>query len=398
MKKMNLFILLKPASVCLAFSILVFSGCKKSVEPKGTAADEQISTEEGPLLKSDEGKKIGHFQQVNLVANTNAYGAAHVDPTLINAWGIAFSGGGTAWVSSQAGHVSDVYNSEGATVLGPVHIPNPAFSEGGNPTGVVFNANSADFVIPGGAARFIFVGVDGVVSAWNSAQGTHAFRKFTVPVSAYTGLALAANGGVNFLYAANFRANRIDVWDRNWNPVPMSFTDPNIPAGYAPYNIQAIGTSLYVTYAKVGPTGRSEFGVGKGYVDIYRTDGTLLKRFASKGTLNSPWGLAAADETFFKDQFDDDNDADDHGNHNGHNKTYILVGNFGDGRINVYSTDGKFEGQLRAQGHDVVIEGLWAISFPPATSTIDPHRLYFAAGPDDETEGLFGYLIQQDHD
>ncbi len=368
--------------ILLGAAMIFTSGCKKSNEIPAPHLQE-----ESRMNVSHENKKIGHFNQVNLVSNSPLYHAAHVDPTLMNGWGLSFSPTGIAWVSSQRGHVSDVYNREGVTVLGPVHIPNPGLPEGGNPTGVVFNSNGADFIIPGGAARFIFAGVDGVVSAWNGTLGNHAFRKLTVPQSAFTGLTLGSTGGSNFLYAANFRQRRIDVWDRNWNPVTMPFVDPALPAGYAPYNIQNVAGLLYVTYSKVGPTGRSEAGLGKGFVDIYNSNGSLVRRLASMGTLNDPWGVALAPATFFKDEMEEDKEE-------AHQVTsVILIGNFGDGRINAYRSDGKFLGQLRAHHEPVTIDGLWAIVFPPPTSTIDPNRLYFAAGPRDEADGLFGYLI-----
>jgi uncharacterized protein (TIGR03118 family) len=363
-------------------SMLFFSGCKKNTDLP--AANDEMQ------MKNGKGKELKDFKQVNLVGNTMDYHPAHVDPTLINAWGLTFSSGGTAWVSSQAGHVSDVYNSEGVTALGPVHIPSPGGPEGGNPTGAVTNANAGDFIIPSAnaqpatGARFIFAGVDGIISGWNGTRGIHAFMKFNnASTSAYTGLAIASMGGHNVLYAANFRARRIDVWDWNWSPLALSFMDPDLPAGYAPFNIQNVGGKLYVMYAKVGDDGEEDAAPGNGYVDIYNTDGTLWKRFISRGQLNAPWGVAMAPAGFFSDEVDGDA------------QNVILVGNFGDGRINAFrSSDGKFLGQLRAHGNPIIIEGLWAISFPPSTSPIDPHRLYFAAGPDDETQGLFGYIIK----
>ena len=377
----------------LAGIIMMMSGCKKSTDiPANNESLQEKSANSG----SDEnGKKIGHFNQVNLVASSAEYTPSRIDPTLINAWGIAFAPAGIPWVNSQGGHVSEVYDREGLPIpIGPVHIPNPVLPEGGNPTGIVFNP-TAEFVLPtGGPARFIFVGVDGVLSAWNGAQGNHAFRKAVVPLSAFTGLTMGTNAGMNLLYAANFRARRIDVWNGSWNPVSLPFTDPNLPAGYSPYNIQNIGGWLYVAYAKVAADGRSEAGVGKGFVDIYTTAGLLVKRFASGGTLNAPWGLTMAPASFF----DHDQNEMEEGNNHGPSHQFFLVGNFGDGRINAYRDDGKFMGQLRGNHKELVIEGLWALVFPPSTSTIDPNRLYFAAGPDDETEGVFGYVVPDEHD
>ena len=148
----------------------------------------------------------GNFVQTNLVANTDGYGARRIDPALINGWGIAFSAGGVAWLGSQGGWVSTVYDREGLQTLAPVAIPSPAGPTGGNPTGVVFNASNTDFILSNGiAGRFIFVGVDGILSAWNNAAGTRALLvQNNSATAAYTGLALATDGGASFLYAANF--------------------------------------------------------------------------------------------------------------------------------------------------------------------------------------------------
>ena len=375
-------------------------GCKKQFNNPINASSGEKTEELSRGASSDE---LKNFMQVNLVANNNLFGAAHIDPTLINAWGISFSPGGTFWVSSQGGHVSGVYNREGVTALGPVKIPSPGGPQGGNPTGQVFNPNAADFKIPSGngtataAARFIFVGVDGIVSGWNNTWGINSYAKFNnVATSAYTGLTLANNGGSNFLYAADFRARRIAVWDKDWNPVSMSFTDTHLPMGYSPFNIQVVGDQLYVMYAKVGPAGRSEDGVGKGIVNIFTTAGAFVKRFADKDKLNAPWGIALVPSSFFpkKMEDEDDDDDDDDDDHARVAQPSVLVGNFGDGKINVYHPDGKFRGQLRMNNHTLVIERLWAITLPPLTSTIDQNRLYFAAGPREEADGLFGYIIK----
>ncbi|WP_162915360.1 TIGR03118 family protein [Paraflavitalea soli] len=343
--------------------------------------------------KLDELKQLKNFEQVNLVGNNQEYNPAHVDPTLINGWGIAFSATGTPWVNSQGGHVSEVYDREGVIVRPPVNIPSPGGPTGGNPTGIVFNGG-ADFVLSNGqAARFIFVGVDGILSAWNGAAGNNALLiKNDAATAAYTGLTNALMDGNNYLYAADFRANKIVVWDKNFAVVNMPFKDPGIPSGYAPFNIQAVGEWLYVTYAKVGPQGRSAAGRGLGFVSIFKTNGTLVKRFASRGALNAPWGIALASPSFF-DDMDDAEDQKMKGATEG--RSAILVGNFGDGYINAYTDDGQFIGVLRSNGRPIQIEGLWAITFPPSTSTIDPNRLYFAAGPDEEMGGLFGYIKKQ---
>jgi uncharacterized protein (TIGR03118 family) len=210
-------------------------------------------------------------------------------------------------------------------------------------------------------------------------------------------MAISVSNGANYIYASDFATGKIIVWDKDFNPVSMSFTDPWLPQGYSPFNIQAIGEWLYVTYAKVGPDGRDKKGVGNGIVSIFRTDGSFLKRFASRDLLNSPWGITQASKSFFQDP--DDESENKTGNlKSSHHQdtTFILVGNFGDGKISVYTTRGEFLGQLKSHGRPIVIDGLWAIGFAPATATtIDPNRLYFTAGPKEETDGLFGYLIKQ---
>lgn len=373
-------------AIFLAVAAIFLASCQKAVEP----LTQDNSPEALQVKKSQQNlnKKIGHFDQVNLTANNTEYGAPNIDPTLVNAWGLVFNPTGTPWISSQEGHVSNVYNSEGVPRgINPVNIPSPVSLTGGNPTGIVFNGVSTDFIIPDhGPAAFIFDGVDGVISAWNGSLGKQAAR-ITVGQGAYTGLAIGSNGGKQYLYAANFATRQIDVWNSSWMMVSMPFTDPGLPQGYAPFNIQNIGGDLFVTYAKVDPTTHeSEAGVGKGFVDIYHTDGSFVKRFASMGALNAPWGVTMAPRSFFEDEMDDMEDADQH------EQSYLLVGNFGDGRINAYRMDGKFAGQLRGKKDPIEIEGLWALVFPPSTSAIDQHRLYFTAGPDDETHGLFGYL------
>jgi uncharacterized protein (TIGR03118 family) len=183
---------------------------------------------------------------------------------------------------------------------------------------------------------------------------------------------------------------RIDIWNQNWVAQNWAgaFMDPNLPDGYAPFNIQEVAGQLYVMYAKVDEEEHEEeAGPGLGLVDIYTTSGMFVKRFTTGGTLNAPWGVAMAPVSFYKD--DEDSDAG----------PAILVGNFGDGRINAYrAKDGKFLGQLSMHNTPITIDGLWAISFAPSTSPINQNLLYFTAGPDDEQDGLFGYISRIQHD
>jgi uncharacterized protein (TIGR03118 family) len=323
------------------------------------------------------------FNQVNLVANNDEYGAARIDPAFINGWGIAFSPTGTAWVSVEGSGLSEVWDKLGNIVIPARTIPTVGdAATGGHPSGQVFNGTS-DFKLPNGnPARFIFAGLDGIISGWNG--GLAAVTKIDDSKSGavYSGIALASDGGANFLYVANFSAGKIDVYDKDWAEVEKDFKDPLLPSGYSPFNIQNIGGKLYVMYAKVGPDGDEENGAGKGYVDVYNPDGSFVKRFASKGALNAPWGVAQAPAEFFDQDMEIPNTVN-----------AILVGNFGDGQINVYDQSGNLIGPLRSHGKPIEIEGLWGISFAPATATtIDPGWLFFAAGPDDETHGLYGYI------
>lgn len=356
---------------------LMIQGCKKDFQnnagqqlPAGVTAN---NTKDPQLLKD--------FTRVNLVGDNQEYNPARIDPLLVNAWGITFSPAGIVWISSESTGVSNVYNSEGLQVLPAVSIPSPAAETGGHPTGTVFNSTT-DFILPNGRpARFIFAGDDGVISGWNG--GSNAVRMVNnSPAAGYFGLALATDGANHFLYAANFNEGKIDVFDKNWIKVARSFTDPDLPPSYSPFNIQAIDNLLFVMYAKVGHDGSEIHHPGFGLVDIFNPDGSFVKRFISNGQLNSPWGIAKAPAGFYGSEISNAG------------ITY-LVGNFGDGRINAYSNDGMFLGQLRSHGNPIVIDGLWGISFAPATATtIDPNRLFFNAGPDDESHGLFGYIVK----
>lgn len=369
---------------------LLVSGCQKA--DRQMMNQHQLENASSNSMKPVMQKK--NFMQVNLVANTSSYGASRVDPLLQNAWGLAFSPNGFAWISANGAGLSTIYTGEGAEVRPPVTIPSATGPTGGTPTGVVFSASNTDFLLPAPnsqAARFIFVSEDGIISAWNGAAGnTAVVVKDNSATSSYKGLALATSNGASYLYAANFETAKIDVFDKDYNAVSMSFTDPGLPAGFAPFNVSNIDGMLYVTYAKVGPDGDDVAGMGNGYVDIYTTDGSFVRRFVSSSQLNSPWGIAKAPATFFGD----DNDGD---------QSMILIGNFGNGHINAYKSDGEFMGELALHPTPMhprvplVIEGLWAISFAPATATsIDPGRLYFTAGPNDEADGLYGYIQKND--
>jgi uncharacterized protein (TIGR03118 family) len=360
-------------------------------------------------------KDLRDFQQINLVANNNEYNASHIDSTLLNAFGMAWTSNGFAWVNSVGGHVSEIYNSEGVRQRA-VNIPSsasPADSNGGFPCGIVLSSGKG-FNLRNGPSNFLFSGFEGGLSGWNAASGNNAQFILHPPGASFTGLAIGSSAGRNFIYAANFGAKKINVWDTTFARVDMPFKDPTLPDDYSPYNIQAVGDSLFVMYAKLKTkdpgAGHGVAGDGFGYVSVFSTDGTFGRRFASQGTLNIPWGVTMAPSNFLqeKDVYSSGNNNDGKGtknsllnsnsaNQENHylNEPVILIGNFGNGRINVFSLDGKFLGQLQTHKHTLVIDGLWALSFPPASANIDAGRLYFTAGPDGENDGVFGYIIKK---
>ena len=326
----------------------------------------------------------GNYVQTNLVSDTTSYGAAIIDPSLKNAWGIAVNpAAGIVWISANHSGATNVYDSTGKTLFGPVSIPSMDVAYGGSPTGVVFNPTQG-FIVPGQTAStpFIFVNEDGTISAWPlGSSSTFTVVDRSSADAVYKGCALAVQNGVTYLYAANFKGGAVEVFDKDWQPVTgLAFKDPNIPAGYGPFNIANIKGMLYVTYAKLqAPDNEDDQpGAGNGYVDVYSPDGTLVMNFASCGALNSPWGIAQAPDKF------------------GVPLHSILIGNFGDGLINVYDSTGVYLGALQGNGKPIVIEGLWALDFPANEDPkYGPNKLFFTAGPKAEQHGLFGYLQNQ---
>ena len=334
---------------------------------------------------------VGHaaasstYQQHNLVSDIPLL-ADHLDANLVNPWGMSSSATSPFWVSDNRTGVTTLYNGSGVPQALVVTIPPPA---GGTPpsapTGQIFNGGADFELAPGQPARFIFATEDGTISGWNpSTNPTNAILKVDNSGAAvYKGLAIGNNGSGNFLYAANFSQGRIDVFDTTFAPATLagSFTDPNLPSGFAPFNIQNLNGNLYVTYAKQDAAKLDDVaGPGNGFVDVYDTNGNLAKRLISNGSLNSPWGLALAPVNF------------------GTFSNTLLVGNFGDGLINGFDpTTGAFLGSLEASGgNPITIEGLWGLKFGNGANGFDPNTLYFTAGiPGDgqvEDHGLFGSI------
>jgi uncharacterized protein (TIGR03118 family) len=313
------------------------------------------------------------YVQTNLVSDLPGI-AAVTDLDLVNPWGIASSATSPFWVSDNGKGLATLYNGAGVKQGLVVTVPPKAGgTPPGAPTGVVFNPNTTDFLINGNHAIFIFATEDGTISGWNA--GTTAILKVdNSPTAVYKGLAMGNNGSGNFLYAANFNAGTIDVFDSTFAPATLagSFTDPNLPAGYAPFNIRDLGGSLYVTYALAN----GNHGPGLGIVDVFDFNGNLVRRLTSGGGLDSPWGLALAPGNF--GEFSND----------------LLVGNFGDGTINAFDpTSGNFLGKLTDKmGNPIAIDGLWGLIFGNGANGGDLDTLYFTAGIDGETHGLFGSL------
>ncbi len=327
------------------------------------------------------------YLQHNLVSD-GFVPADNNDPKLVNGWGVAFNPFGPVWVAANGSGNALLFDGTGKPQSLVVKIPSSANNPGtGVPTGIVFNGSTGFVVSKGsasGPARFLFATEDGVIAGWApNVDATNAIRvvdNFTATGAVYKGLTLSAGGSGSLLYAADFHNNRIDVFDSSFKRVTLAagaFTDPAIPAGFAPFNVQAINGDIYVTYAKQDAARHDDVaGRGLGYVDVYDPNGTLIARVASQGELNAPWGMTLAPAGFGK-----------FGNH-------LLVGNFGDGTINAYDlVSGKFAGTLKgSNGQAITIDGLWGLAFGSGFASQPVDTLFFAAGPDDEKHGLYGRI------
>ncbi|WP_242335163.1 MULTISPECIES: TIGR03118 family protein [unclassified Anaeromyxobacter] len=358
----------------------------------GRAADEGVT----PAAREALG---GLYVQRNLVSD-GAVSSEHLDANLVNAWGITHRGASPWWVSDNGAGVSTLYDGEGIAQFGaPPLVVSIAGAGGhaGSPTGVVGNTGGSFEVSSGGAhepAFFIFASEDGTLSAWNPKVPppvAPAIRSTTTVVvvddslagAVYKGLTLAAtSSGDERLYATDFHGGAVRVFDGAFKPVATTggFRDPTIPAGYAPFGIRAIGGTIYVTYALQDADRHDDVpGQHHGYVNAFTPDGELIGRVASRGKLDSPWGIALAPASGF-----------------GRFGGKLLVGNFGDGHIIGYSLAGDAsEGggaYLTGKGGRITIEGLWGLDFGNDGAAGPARTLFFAAGPDDESAGLFGRI------
>jgi uncharacterized protein (TIGR03118 family) len=369
--------------ISILLSLFLFNtGCKKDV------TQDSVSSSAPQTSMALDGKGGGKdFVVTNLVSDVHKYHPQTVDPNLVNAWGMAFGPTGGIWVSAADKGLSTIYDKNGNILRPPVSIPFGKDPNGGAPTGQVFNSTGT-FIIPGTreVSKFIFATENGTIAAWASGNSAVTVADRSSSGVVYKGLAMGIYNDRWYLFATDFFHGRVDIYDQNFinvNEKYGSFRDDEMPAGYAPFNIRAIGNILVVTYAKqLAPDNEDdEAGPGNGYVNLFRTDGALIKRLASRGTLNSPWGIEVTQNGFTAST---DLRAPN-----------LLIGNFGDGRINVFDLSGNFLGQLYNHGKAVEIEGLWALSFPPDLPAygVVRNRLYFTAGPDDESHGIFGYIM-----
>jgi uncharacterized protein (TIGR03118 family) len=351
---------------------------------------------------------VQHYKQTNLTSNVASLAPTR-DADLVNAWGLARSSTGPWWVADNGTGLATVYNATGVKQGLVVTIP-PADTESttGTPTGIVYNGDSTAFLLaPGKAAVFLFVTEDGTISGWNpGVSATQSVIKVNHKgTSVYKGVTIATvqtqRGPQTYLYAADFRQGLVEVFDTNFQPVQMrndrdnddwfdfdhdrgndqgggfGFDDPRLPKGYAPFNVQNIGGNIYVTFAKQDSAKHDEVqGAGMGFVDIFSPKGRLLGRLQPGPWFNAPWGLALGSSDFGAFSHD------------------VVVGQFGSGEILAFDPmTGKFKGKLMGTDNNPVhIDGIWAIAFGNGVNAGAATSLYFTAGPDDETNGLFGTL------
>jgi uncharacterized protein (TIGR03118 family) len=374
-----------------AIATLRSSGCRSQLGPLEGAAQRGkfiaaflIATFAAFLLPSTMLAQSGSYTQTNIVSD-GSVPAQKTDPTLINPWGVSI--GPAFWIDTTGTGFSLVDDASGNKQFSVTIPPAVSSEKNGSPAGTVFNADASVFNIPGsGSAQFLFGNLDGSIAAWNqsTAQPVTVVNNSSAK-AVYTDIAVVKNNTGTFLLTANFAGKTVGVFDSTFKPAKLagSFSDPDLPAGYAPFGIHVIGKNIYVTYAQVGANGLENVGAGLGVVDQFDLNGNLLVEAIVGGNLNAPWGMALAPAGF--GAFGGD----------------LLVGNFGDGVINAYDpVSFALKGQITdAMGVPIANSGLWEIVFgagsttggTPATAG-DPNTLYFAAGINNEKGGLFGAI------
>ncbi|WP_242393257.1 TIGR03118 family protein [Anaeromyxobacter oryzisoli] len=389
-------------SGALAAGALSLSGCGAD-RPSASSTTQATAAAQAAARSEAAGTTGGLYVQRNLVSNVAGL-AEHLDPNLVNSWGITHRGTSPWWVSDNGTGVATLYDGEGVAQFGiPPLVVNVTGAGGAPaaPTGVVANTGTGFVVSSGGAegpAFFIFASEDGTISGWNPnvpPPVPPATRSTTTIVvvdnsspnplggAVYKGITIASAESGERLYATDFRGAKVDVFDDTFAPVSTTggFADPSLPAGYAPFGIRAIDGTIYVTYALQDAAKHDDVaGKHHGFVNAFTPDGVLLARIASGGKLDSPWGLAMAPASGF-----------------GRFSGKLLVGNFGDGHIVGYAVEeeqrqGDGGAYLTGKGGRITIDGLWGLGFGNDAAAGPSDVLFFAAGPNDESDGLFGRI------
>jgi uncharacterized protein (TIGR03118 family) len=330
-----------------------------------------------------------NYKQTNLVADTSTVTPvpAHVDANLVNPWGIAFFPGGPFWINDNNSGFSTLYDQTGM-LQGTFTIPPPSGSTAAaTPTGIVANLSQTGFIVGGKPSLFIFDTEDGTISGWNGGATVilAVDNSMGGAGAVYKGLALITNNGANFLLATNFRSGKVEVYDSNFKLTNLSgtFTDPNLPAGYAPFGIHVITansqTKIYVTYALQDAAKHDPVhAAGDGVVDIFDTNGNMIQTFVMQGDMhtNAPWGIVVPPAGFGTFAGD------------------VLVGNFGDGVLNAYTPAGAFIDSVKDAGGNVITNlSLWDLVFGGGGAAGDANTLYLTAGGMAEMHGVFASLV-----
>ena len=335
-----------------------------------------------PSRADDDGDRQNRYQQVNLVSDQS--GVAQLqDTNLVNAWGMSFSGSSPFWISDNGSGLATLYavtnDSSGNEKVSKVGLEVSIPGEG-NPTGQLFNGTGGF-----NGDVFIFASEDGTISGWRQSLGTAAETLTTRSTAVYKGITLVTTANGPTLLAANFSEGTVDAYVTNSSGVALleQYSDPKAPAGYAPFNVLSLQGTVFVTFAKQDADKEDDVpGRGHGLIDIFDPQTGKFTRFATGsdaggrlGAINSPWGLAIAPSSF------------------GRHGEQLLVGNFGSGTIMAFEPDGGFEGLLKGVNNaPVVIDGLWGLAFGNDGRAGTSDTLFFTAGPDDESHGLFGSL------
>ncbi len=323
----------------------------------------------------------GRYDVTELISDIEGL-ALHTDSNLVNAWGIARSGGSPWWINAAGTALSLLKNGAGEPfpTASPLIVSIPGANGPAEPTGIVFNSVGGFEVASGRPAVFIFASTDGTISAWNpNVKATEAVVKVTTPDAAYFGVTIASDGGKNYLYGANFLGGTIDVFDSEFKAVdlgPNAFKDDELPDGFAPFNVLNVGGNVFVMYAEREEDAPEEItGKGLGFVDAYSPSGVLQMRLQHGPWMNAPWGITMAPDDF------------------GRFSNELLVGMFGSGQIVAFDPDtGKFDGLMKGRHGPISIDGLWGIGFGNDANAGPSTTLFFAAGIEDEEHGLFGAI------